>query len=219
MAAAVTSAARRQRQDVAMTRAPNPRSVEQSRPERSGVGGDTTPTAFRWSRAKLRTAALVVGAVAAPAPLAFWVSGPIDRWLCIAWLVGLFVLLDGLGRRALQADVMLSVDQRGILDRRLMSRRLAWQEIDAICPANTTRSQTIDIRLRWPHTTLAGTRLLVRLGALCQSGYGVPAVTISMVLLDGSVAEVLEAVAQYRPDLLHHSNRGLPSVASPLQSD
>ena len=110
MAAAVTSAARGQRQDVAMTRAPNPRSVEQSRPERSGAGGDTTPTSFRWSLAKLRTAALVVGAVAAPAPLAFWASGPIDRWLCIAWLVGLLVLLDGLGRRALQADVMLSVD-------------------------------------------------------------------------------------------------------------
>ena len=41
----------------------------------------------------------------------------------------------------------------------------------------------------------------------CQIGYGVPAVTISMLLLEGNVAELLNAVAQYRPDLLHDSNR------------
>ena len=60
---------------------------------------------------------------------------------------------------------------------------------------------------RWPKTTLAGTRWLVRIGALCQLGYGVPAVTISMLLLEGNISELLAAVAQYRPDLLHHSNR------------
>jgi hypothetical protein len=34
-----------------------------------------------------------------------------------------------------------------------------------------------------------------------------------MLLLDGDVSELLEAVAEYRPDLLHHVNRATqPSV-------
>jgi len=107
----------------------------------------------------------------------------------------------------------LSVDQRGILDRRLMARRIEWQEIGAICPVDANRSHTVDIRLRWPRTTLDQTRWLVRIGALCQIGYGVPAVTLSMLLLDGDVSELLEAVAEYRPDLLHYVNRAAqPSV-------
>ena len=64
-----------------------------------------------------------------------------------------------------------------------MPRRIEWQEIDLIYPVNTDRNHTVDIKLRWPKATLAGTRWLVRIGALCQMGYGVPAVTISMLLL------------------------------------
>jgi hypothetical protein len=61
--------------------------------------------------------------------------------------------------------------------------------------------------------TLRETRWPVRIGAYCQMGYGVPAVTISMLLLDGNVSEMLEAIAQYRPDLLHDTNRGTQLTA------
>jgi hypothetical protein len=88
-----------------------------------------------------------------------------------------------------------------------MARRIEWQEIDAICLVDTVRSYTVDIRLRWPRTTLDQTSWPVRIGAHCQTGYGVPAVTFSMLLLDGDVSELLEAVAKYRPDLLHYVNR------------
>jgi hypothetical protein len=71
----------------------------------------------------------------------------------------------------------------------------------------------VDIRLRWPKATLAGPRWPVRIGAHCQTGYGVPAITISLLLLEGNVAEMLEAVAQYRPDLLHHTNRSSDLIA------
>jgi hypothetical protein len=54
--------------------------------------------------------------------------------------------------------------------------------------------------------------------AYCQIGYGVPAVTISMLLLKGNVSEVLDAVAQYRPDLLHHTNRRGILTANPQEA-
>jgi len=177
--------------------------VEQPRP--IGCPGATS---FVWSPAKLRVAALLLLGAASPAAAGFAASGPAEKWLCLAWAVGIVLLMQGLSRRASSGAVVLSVDQRGIFDRRLMARRIEWQEIDAIYPVNTDRNHTVDIKLRWPKTTLAGTRWWVRIGAPCQIGYGVPAVTISMLLLQGNVSELLDAVAQYRPDLLHHSNRG-----------
>jgi hypothetical protein len=64
------------------------------------------------------------------------------------------------------------------------------------------RSRVVDVSLRWPDITLAGTRWLTRLGAIVQQAQGVPAITISMLLLDGQVADLLAAIARYRPDLV-----------------
>ena len=168
---------------------------------------------FVWSLAKIRIAALILFGAATPALVGFFISPtPIVQWLCLVWLLGIALLMHGLSRRASDDGIVLSVDQRGILDRRLMARRIEWQEIDAICLVDTDRSHTVDIRLRWPRTTLDQTCWLVRIGAHCQIGYGIPAVTFSMLLLDGDVSELLEAVAEYRPDLLHHVNRGHTTV-------
>jgi hypothetical protein len=142
-----------------------------------------------------------------PAVAGFAVPVAFVKWLCLAWLAGAALVMQGLSGRAYDDSVVLRVDQRGILDRRLMWRHIKWQEIEAICPVDTDRGHAVDIKLRWPKTTLGHTRWPVRIGAYCQIGYGVPAVTISMLLLDGSVSDLLNAVAQYRPDLLHYSNR------------
>ena len=75
------------------------------------------------------------------------------------------------------------------------------------------RLVAIDLVLCWPDFTLRGAPRLVRIGGSCQKGFGVPAITISMLLLDGSVGDALHAIAIYRPDLLHRANRGsLPSA-------
>jgi hypothetical protein len=65
---------------------------------------------------------------------------------------------------------------------------------------------------------LVATRWSVRIGAYCQIGYGVPADTISMLLVKGNVSEVLDAVAQYRPDLLHQTNRRGILTANPQEA-
>jgi hypothetical protein len=172
-------------------------------------------TSFVWSSAKIRITSLVLFATATPAAAGITASVPFVKWLCVAWLLGVALLMHGLSRRAADDTVVLSLDQRGILDRRLMPRHIKWQEIEAICPVDTSRSHTVDIRLRWPRTTLEQTRWSVRIGAHCQTGYGVPAVTISMLLLDGDVAELLEAVAKYRPDLPHYINRAAQLSVEP----
>jgi hypothetical protein len=162
---------------------------------------------FGWSLAKLRIACFVLVSAAAPASGAVLLSVPLLRWLGIAWLASVAFLMHGLSRRACENVVVLLVDQHGILDRRLMLRHIRWQEIAAICAIDTERSHVVDIELRWPKSTLGKTRWPVRIGAYCQIVSNVPAVSISMLLLDGSVSDFLQAVAQYRPDLLHHSNR------------
>jgi hypothetical protein len=185
-----------------MVRASQPKSLQLDLAEPQPV--HQARASFVWSRTKLRIASLVLVAVATPAATAFAVPVPLVKWLCLVWLCGIAVLMQGLSRRANDGAIVLSVDRRGILDHRLMSRHIAWQEIKAIWPVNADRNHTIDIELRWPETTLRDTRWSVRVGAYCQMGYGVPAVTIS---------DLLNAIAQYRPDLLDYSNlRASPKV-------
>jgi hypothetical protein len=164
-------------------------------------------TCFTWSRAKIRIAGLVLLGAAALAALSFLVSAPLLQWICLAWLGGVAILLHCLSRRANDSAVVLSVGQRGIFDSRLMSKPIAWYEIKGICAVDPDRSHVVDIKLRWPKNTLGEARWPVRIGAYCQTAYGVPAVTISLLLLEGKVTDVLNAVAQYRPDLLDPSNK------------
>jgi hypothetical protein len=158
--------------------------------------------------AKLRLASLILASLVLPTGVGFALSGPAGRWFFLTGLVSVAALMHGLVRRSDPATVVLSIDHRGILDRRLMARRIAWQEIAAVCRVDIRRSQVVDLVLSWPDDTLRGTPWLVRIGGPCQTGFDVPAVTISMLLLNGSVGDALHAIAMHRPDLLHKTNRG-----------
>ncbi len=149
---------------------------------------------------QIRTAGFVLLGAAAPAVAGMWV--PALRWFCLAWLAGVALIAHGLARRAAYAGVVLLIDRRGILDLRLLPTHILWQDIEAVCPVDLDRARVVDIALRWPKPTLAEARWRVRIGAWCQAGYGVPAVTLSMLLLDGSVRDLLAAIARHRPDLL-----------------
>lgn len=206
-------ASRVHQQKVAMVRASDAKSVPRNLVERAQPIRHAGGTSFMWSLAKIRNACFILLGAAMPAVAGFAVSSMI--WLCLAWLVGVAILIHCLSRRASTDTVVLSIDQRGILDHRLMPRRIEWHEIEAICSVDPNRNHIVDIKLRWPKITLAETRWPVRIGAYCQFGYGLPAVTISMLLLEGNVSEMLDAVAQHRPDLLHHTNRRAPLIARP----
>jgi hypothetical protein len=167
------------------------------------VPGTNTPACFSWSIEKLRFAALVLAATALPAAiLALSPSPAVVRVLGLTWLFAIARLAHGIARRSTFGTAVLMIDQSGILDLRLMPRRIGWHEIETVFPVNIDRSRVVDLSLRWPGITLAGTRWLTRLGAIVQQAQGVPAITISMLLLDGRVADLLAAIARYRPDLV-----------------
>jgi hypothetical protein len=164
---------------------------------------NTNPYArFSWSIDKLRFAAFVLVAAALPAAILAVSSTGAVRVLGLAWLFAVARLAHGIARRATSGTAVLMIDQSGILDLRLMPRRIGWHEIETVFPVNLDRSRVVDLSLRWPNVTLAGTRWLTRLGAVLQQAQGVPAITISMLLLDGQVADLLAAIARYRPDLV-----------------
>lgn len=172
-----------------------------------GVGSAGNVVCFTWSDAKLRMAGVALAIGAVPVSIGCVVPGPLVQGLCLVCLAGIGWLAHWLGQRIATRSVVLSIDARGILDNRLTPERIAWQDIAAIWPADVSRSYVVDIELRWPDEMLACARGSVRLGAALQKGYGVPAVTISMLLLDGTVGEFIDVVARWRPDLLHPSNR------------
>ena len=162
---------------------------------------------FPWSCTKVRRVGIAVGGSALPALMGCAATAPWLQGFCLTWLIAVACLLHAVGRRVGSGAIVLSVDRRGIFDRRLLLRPISWQEIEGICPVNTKRGYVIDIKLRWPQLTLRQARWAVRVGALCQQAYGVPAVSISMVLVEGQVGDLLAAIAEYRPDLLHAANR------------
>jgi hypothetical protein len=165
-------------------------------------------SSFSWSIEKLRFAAIVLVAAALPAAILAMAAPVAVRVLGLAWLFAIARLAHGIARRATSGATVLMIDQSGILDLRLMPRRIGWHEIETVFPVNIDRSRVVDVSLRWPDITLAGTRWLTRLGAIIQQAYGVPAITISMLLLDGQVADLLAAIARYRPDLVPASALG-----------
>jgi hypothetical protein len=174
------------------------------------VPGSNPPSSFSssfsWSIEKLRFAALLLAGATLPAAiLATAPSVAVVRVLGLAWLFAIARLAQGVARRATSGAAVLMVDQSGILDLRLMPRRIGWHEIEMVFPVNLDRGKVIDLSLRWPDSTLAGTRWLTRIGAILQQAYGVPAITISILLLDGQITDLLAAIARYRPDLVQVS--------------
>jgi hypothetical protein len=201
-----------------MVRAAYSKLVRRDLVEHSLPAQRTNSISLGWSHAKIRNACLVLGGAAMIPAAVFAVSPPFVRWLCLVWLLGIAFLIHRLSRRAAIDTVVLSIDRQGILDHRLMPRHIEWHEIEAICPTDIDRSHVVDIRLRWPTLTLAQARWPARLGVYCQRGHGIPAITISVLLLEGNVSDILDAIAQHRADLLHPTNRRGRST-EPLVAD
>ena len=132
--------------------------LSQAQADRPQVEFDAVRTCFPWSTKKMRVAALILFGLALPAVAGDPVAGTQARWLFLTWLSCVAMFLTRLARRAKAKTIVLTVDGRGIFDRRLMSIPIAWQEIEAVCPADPNRSHVVDLRLRWPATTLAETR-------------------------------------------------------------
>jgi hypothetical protein len=112
-------------------------------------------TRFSWSIVKIRFAAFFLLGAATPAVNGIAVAGSLVKWLSLVWRLGIALLMHLLGQRATSEATVLTIDARGIVDRRLMAKRIAWQEIEAICPGDIDRSHVVDLKLRWPEISPA----------------------------------------------------------------
>jgi hypothetical protein len=160
---------------------------------------------FAYGTAKLRSAGIALAIAASPCLPAILLDSAPLRWAAIAWLLVVAVLSDRLARWARTIGPVLQIDARGLRDSRT-GVVLRWQEIARMLPVDVDRASVVDIALRWP-TPSRDASWSLRLGCFLQRGFGVPAVTVSALMLDGGVADVLAAIERHRPDLLDIQNR------------
>ena len=145
-------------------------------------------TCFKWSLAIIRKASFVLLFAAMPPIAGFALSNSSVKWLCLAWLAGIALLMHGRSRRARDDAVVLSVDRQGIHDCRFARRHILWSEIDAVCATDMGWGHAVDVYLRCPDGDFY-------------------VITISMQWLDGNVSEMMRAVAEWRPDLVNGAAR------------
>ena len=176
------------------------------RPDGSSVEDEIFASAsgfrFYWSRLALRRYAvgLAICAVAtAPVMLS---DNAFARAVCTCWFVLLAVLAHGLARRAVCCEPVLVIDAFGIMDRRRHAYPLHWHEIRKLDRVDVHRNKVVELFLARPERMAGPASLWFRLGARLQCKYGLPAVTINLLLLDASCAEVVAAIAEYRCGLV-----------------
>jgi len=159
---------------------------------------DASDTAIYRSPRRSLILTLPVG-IAACVSIPFLTAN--DMWVQIAgavWLGFCAHVLCGLLERALQDRPIIRINGHGILDTRVLPRPIEWWEIEFFYPINAGRSQVVELRLRHPHRTLADAPWYMRLGLRLN----LPHVCISLLLLDGSVTQVISAIRHHAPHLV-----------------
>jgi hypothetical protein len=140
-----------------------------------------------------------------PAAAGMAMSAYSVKWLCVAWLACIALLLHCLSRRVFANALVLSVDHNGILDRRLMTTHLEWHKIEGIYATNVEGSGVVEVELCGPLIPPDENQWPVRM-------YDARVITISMLFLEGGVSDFLHEVSRYRPDLVHYRIRSAMNI-------
>ena len=189
-----------------VTAAGSPGAIVRPQPfEGARAMGAAGETSFSWSLPKLRSASLVLVGSAMPAVAGMALSENSIKWLCVAWLACIALLLQSLSRRALANALVLSVDHYGILDRRLMTTHFGWHKIEGIYATNIGGSGVVEVELCGPLIPRDEYQWPVRT-------YDARVITISMLFLEGGVSDFLHAVSRYRPDLVRYRMRSAMNI-------
>lgn len=157
---------------------------------------------FCWSRRALRFAALIVAGLTLAALPMIAAEAAVVRALGACWLAFLLALAHVIANRAHSRVPVVKIDALGIADRRLLSRRVYWQDIAAFERADLKKTKVIEFFLTQPNRKVVGQRLGLRFGMWVQRRLDLPAVTINLFLLDASATDIARAVAEFRPGLL-----------------
>ncbi len=182
----------------------------------SAIGQSTTPNAYSGQHLRTRVSdlaiyrsprrnvllAVLVGAASCIAIPFLTAGDPAIQIAGAVWLGLCAYASCGLLERALEARPVVSIDARGIRDTRLLPRPIEWWEIELIYPINLDRSHVVELQLRHPHRTLAKAPWHMRIGLDWHRQFDLPHVCISLLLLDGTVTDVIKAIRCHAPHLV-----------------
>jgi hypothetical protein len=124
------------------------------------------------------------------------------RTLGLGWFLLLANFANGLARRMASSEPVLTIDRMGLRDRRAFDQPIFWQDIRTLCRCHPTRSRVIELYLVHPQSGTGAQKARTRFGGWLQQSFGVPAVTLNLWLIDASAADIIAAVAAFRPGLV-----------------
>ncbi len=161
-----------------------------------------TPVHFYWSKSSLWLClALSAGIFLLGLPMVL--SESLDvQLLGLIW-IGVFGWLSySLVDRARRTSPVVTLDAHGLFERRIMHQLLAWEEIAGIETFEAESMTWIDLQLADHRKSMAKMSWLVRFCAPLQHLMGMPRVSISLALLDGTTGDFTAAVRVFRPGLV-----------------
>lgn len=155
---------------------------------------------FCWSRgALLATAALMAG-IGALGLLMLLQPESMVRAAGLAWFCAFALFAGLLLARLADTKPVVTISAAGIHDRRISEAPIPWHALADVQGFEVENSSFVGLNFHDPRTALAGAKTVQRLFAPLHPLFGLPAVSISMMLLDGGDDDLLAAMAKHRSD-------------------
>ncbi|MGQ0672249.1 MAG: hypothetical protein ACT4N2_05140 [Hyphomicrobium sp.] len=157
------------------------------------------PIHFHWSMASLKLSLFLAGGLSLLGLPMLLADDGLVHAIGIFWIVGMLWLCQSLARRMRDVTPVVTVDGAGMIDRRIFNQPLTWDEIESIDCLDAESMTWIGLSFVDPRRSLVKATRLVRFFAPFQHVLGLPRVSISMVLLDSTPAELMAAVRAHQP--------------------
>jgi len=157
---------------------------------------------FHWDRGKARVIAAGGIAVAALGLALLLQEDAGAKVLGLLWTLSFGALSLTLLRRARDPAPVVTVDAAGLIDRRLLDHIIPWSEIEAVERIEAEHVVVVGLELKRSSPLFGELSALHRLMRWPNRLFRFPSLSIAMNALNGSAADLLDAIARFRPDLV-----------------
>ncbi len=153
---------------------------------------------FRWHARSIRWIELLL-----VVPLALGVLMMLSDAAALGavWVAVFAALIARLEHHARSRAVVITVDSKGLFDRRMTVAPLAWPDIAGIEEFEAEHMRYVGVELRDPAAATSRLRWLPWTARPLHRIFGFPALSISTSLLDGTTDDLLAAIQRLRPGL------------------
>ncbi len=153
-------------------------------------------TEFYWSRRKVGWLGALTAFICAFGVLLIAFGDEGAQILGYAWIAAFVALFVSLVHRSRSLLPVITVDERGLFDRRGFKAPVPWSDIGAVEPLVVEGMSLVGIALT--DEALGAARPLLRSMKWPNRLFGMPAFSISMHPLDGSAEDLIAAIARHR---------------------